>query len=228
MPWPEWTYNVQRAEFDTILLDHARKQGVHVVQPATVQAGGVRRRRRVTLEAEADGERVTHRARFLVDASGRDSFLAARVGPAHARAQSRQGRAVRVLPRRRSLPGPGGGQRPHLPLRRRLVLVDPALARPDQHRRGPARPDRARVRRVAGRALRAHGRSAADKVRDHLGSGRAHDAGLPHRELLVHQRAGGRRSLPARGRRRGLRGSDLLQRRLHRHSHRASWPPRRS
>ena len=34
----------------------------------------------VTVEAEADGERVTHRARFLVDASGRDSFLAARVG----------------------------------------------------------------------------------------------------------------------------------------------------
>lgn len=79
MPWPEWTYNVQRAEFDTILLDHARKQGVHVVQPATVH-GVAFDAEGVTVEAEADGERVTHRARFLVDASGRDSFLAARVG----------------------------------------------------------------------------------------------------------------------------------------------------
>jgi flavin-dependent dehydrogenase len=79
MPWPEWTYNVQRGEFDAILLDHARKQGVHVVQPATVQAAAFDADG-VTLEVEADGERVTHRARFLVDASGRDSFLASRLG----------------------------------------------------------------------------------------------------------------------------------------------------
>jgi flavin-dependent dehydrogenase len=79
MPWPNWTYNVPRAEFDTILLDHARKHGVQVHQPATVAAvafdgDGV------TLEAESDGGRVAHRARFLVDASGRDAFLAARLG----------------------------------------------------------------------------------------------------------------------------------------------------
>ena len=79
MPWPNWTYNVPRAEFDTILLDHARKQGVHVHQTATVsgaafEAGGV------TLDVEHDGERVAHRARFLVDASGRDGFVAGRFG----------------------------------------------------------------------------------------------------------------------------------------------------
>jgi flavin-dependent dehydrogenase len=79
MPWPNWTYNVPRAEFDTILLEHARKQGVHVHQPATVSgvaldAGGV------TLDAEHDGQRVAHRARFLVDASGRDGFVAGRLG----------------------------------------------------------------------------------------------------------------------------------------------------
>jgi len=79
MPWPEWTYNVQRGEFDTILLDNARKQGVHVVQPATVQ-GAAFDAEGVTVEVEAHGERVTHRARFLVDASGRDSFLASRLG----------------------------------------------------------------------------------------------------------------------------------------------------
>ena len=79
MAWPNWTYNVPRAEFDTILLDHARKQGVHVHQPATVtdvafDAAGV------TVEVESGGERATHRARFLVDASGRDGFVASRHG----------------------------------------------------------------------------------------------------------------------------------------------------
>ena len=79
LPWPNWTYNVPRAEFDTILLEHARKQGVHVHQPATVSgaafdAGGV------TLDVEHHGQRVAHRARFLVDASGRDGFVAGRLG----------------------------------------------------------------------------------------------------------------------------------------------------
>lgn len=79
MPWPNWTYNVPRAEFDAILLAHARKQGVQVLQPASVgavafDADGV------TLRAEGGGERQSYRARFLVDASGRDGFLTARVG----------------------------------------------------------------------------------------------------------------------------------------------------
>ena len=79
MPWPNWTYNVPRAEFDTILLDHARKQGVHVHQPATV-SGAAFDAEGVTLDVERDGERVSHRARFLVDASGRDGFVAGRFG----------------------------------------------------------------------------------------------------------------------------------------------------
>jgi flavin-dependent dehydrogenase len=79
MPWPNWTYNVPRADFDALLLDHSRKQGVAVHQPATVarvdlDAEGV------TLEVDEGGDRVTHRARFLVDASGRDGFLAGRLG----------------------------------------------------------------------------------------------------------------------------------------------------
>ncbi len=79
MPWPNWTYNVPRAEFDTILLDHARKQGVHVHQPASV-AGAAFDAEGVTLDVEQDGRRVSHRARFLVDASGREGFVAARLG----------------------------------------------------------------------------------------------------------------------------------------------------
>jgi flavin-dependent dehydrogenase len=79
MPWPSWTYNVPRAQFDTILLEHSRKQGVAVYQPATVTRVGFDADG-VDLEAATGGERAEYRARFLVDASGRDAFVAARLG----------------------------------------------------------------------------------------------------------------------------------------------------
>ncbi len=77
-PWPNYSYEVPRAEFDQILLEHAAKEsGVSVLQPATVE--------RVELDADGatvgireDGESRTLRARFVVDASGRDGFLASR------------------------------------------------------------------------------------------------------------------------------------------------------
>jgi flavin-dependent dehydrogenase len=78
-PWPHFTYDVHRAEFDQVLLDHAVREGARLVQPATVEkvtfdADGVSAR-----VSDADGERML-RARFLVDASGRDGFLASRQG----------------------------------------------------------------------------------------------------------------------------------------------------
>ena len=79
-PWPSHAYEVQRGEFDKILLDHAARQpNVTLLQPATVErvafdADGV-----TAQVADAAGPREL-RARFLVDASGRDSFLAARHG----------------------------------------------------------------------------------------------------------------------------------------------------
>jgi flavin-dependent dehydrogenase len=78
-PWPAYTYQVPRAEFDTILLEHARKRGVEVHQPATVEsvafdADGV------TLGVAEEGAPRSVRAAMLVDASGRDSFLASRLG----------------------------------------------------------------------------------------------------------------------------------------------------
>lgn len=78
-PWPQFTFDVHRAEFDKLLLDHAVSQGARVLQPATVEkvafdADGVTAR-----VSGGDGER-TVRARFLVDASGRDGFLASRQG----------------------------------------------------------------------------------------------------------------------------------------------------
>jgi flavin-dependent dehydrogenase len=77
--WPNYAYQVPRAQFDTVLLDNARKHGVIVHQPAVVDAvafddAGV------TVTATVEGGPFTARAAMLVDASGRDSFLASRLG----------------------------------------------------------------------------------------------------------------------------------------------------
>ena len=79
-PWPPYTYEVPRAEFDQILLDHAARQpNVTLLQPTTVEravfdADGV-----TVSVSDATGPREI-RARFLVDASGRDAFIASRHG----------------------------------------------------------------------------------------------------------------------------------------------------
>jgi flavin-dependent dehydrogenase/glycosyltransferase involved in cell wall biosynthesis len=77
-PWPPYSYEVQRSEFDQILLEHAAKEsGVNLLQPAEVE--------RIELDVDGatmaireGGEARTVRARFVVDASGRDGFLASR------------------------------------------------------------------------------------------------------------------------------------------------------
>ena len=79
-PWPPYTFEVPRGEFDKILLDHAvRQPNVTLLQPATVEGvafddDGVT----VTVTDGAGTRQV--RARFLVDASGRDAFIASRHG----------------------------------------------------------------------------------------------------------------------------------------------------
>jgi flavin-dependent dehydrogenase len=75
-PWPPYSYEVPRGEFDALLLEHARAQGVEIHQPVAVEA--------VAFDGDGvtltSGVAETIRARFLVDASGRESFLAARTG----------------------------------------------------------------------------------------------------------------------------------------------------
>ena len=71
---PEYAYQVQRSDFDTVLLEHARKSGADVrmgvsVEHAAFDAGGV------TVTLAEQGVTTELRARFLIDASGRDSFL---------------------------------------------------------------------------------------------------------------------------------------------------------
>jgi 2-polyprenyl-6-methoxyphenol hydroxylase-like FAD-dependent oxidoreductase len=79
-PWPPYTYEVQRGEFDKILLDHAGRQpNVTLLQPATVERVAFDDDGVTVSLSEAAGPREI-RARFLVDASGRDAFIASRHG----------------------------------------------------------------------------------------------------------------------------------------------------
>ena len=68
-PGPGTTFQVQRARFDKILADEAQKQGAeiyyrHTIHAADISADGA------SLRAECDGEEVTFRGRFVLDASG--------------------------------------------------------------------------------------------------------------------------------------------------------------
>ncbi|HKA64061.1 MAG TPA: tryptophan 7-halogenase [Methylomirabilota bacterium] len=79
-PWPAYTYEVQRAEFDKILLDHAARQpNVTLLQPATVERVAFDDEGVTATVSDAAGSREL-RARFLVDASGRDALIATRHG----------------------------------------------------------------------------------------------------------------------------------------------------
>jgi flavin-dependent dehydrogenase len=69
------TFQVSRAKFDAILLDHARELGAEIKQPATVRAvtpidGGLR----VTLEY-ADKSTEERTTRWVLDAGGRENHF---------------------------------------------------------------------------------------------------------------------------------------------------------
>jgi flavin-dependent dehydrogenase len=74
-------YQVRRSEFDQILFDNARARGARTAEAARVVAleeQGPDKRLRVTAETP-DGPRVLM-PRFVLDASGRDTFMAGRLG----------------------------------------------------------------------------------------------------------------------------------------------------
>jgi flavin-dependent dehydrogenase len=78
-PWPHYSFQVPRADFDRLLLEHARDLGVDVRQPATA-AGVAFDADGVSVDVEDGRGRSRVRARVLIDASGRDGFLASRTG----------------------------------------------------------------------------------------------------------------------------------------------------
>ncbi|MGH8214982.1 MAG: NAD(P)/FAD-dependent oxidoreductase [Rhodanobacteraceae bacterium] len=71
---PPYAFQVKREEMDRMLFEHARERGVDAREEAKVEqvefdAEGV------TAHIDAAGTRTTLRTRYLVDASGRDTFL---------------------------------------------------------------------------------------------------------------------------------------------------------
>ena len=77
-----YAYEVERAEFDQMLLDTARREGVDVYMPWAVREVLFDGDQAVGLQAEAADKsaRLTVNSRMLVDASGRSAFLGARLG----------------------------------------------------------------------------------------------------------------------------------------------------
>jgi flavin-dependent dehydrogenase len=74
VPGLESTYQVERAKFDALLLDHARELGAEVRMRTTVRAiESDGQGSRVELETAAGRQTVT--ARWVLDASGRDNFF---------------------------------------------------------------------------------------------------------------------------------------------------------
>ena len=80
-----YSFQVRRAEFDALLFDNAKRKGaaahenVRVVDVQFAPAGGDRRSL-VTAEDGAGGGQRQWAPRFVIDASGRDTFFAGRSG----------------------------------------------------------------------------------------------------------------------------------------------------
>jgi flavin-dependent dehydrogenase len=79
-PSPPTAYQVKRAEFDEVLLRHAAASGVEVHERTKAIAFRFEGDEKAIVESRSDsGEAKTWHARFLVDASGRDTFLGNRL-----------------------------------------------------------------------------------------------------------------------------------------------------
>lgn len=73
---PKFAYQVRRSEFDHALLQHARARGAEVVE-ACCARNVCFDAERVVVEAVHDDGRSLHvTARYLIDATGRDTFMA--------------------------------------------------------------------------------------------------------------------------------------------------------
>ncbi len=74
-------YQVKRAEFDALLLSHAREQGVEVREQTAVREVLFEKGRAVGVDAAPpDGPPLELRAHVVVDATGQDAFLSRKLG----------------------------------------------------------------------------------------------------------------------------------------------------
>jgi flavin-dependent dehydrogenase len=78
-PFPS-TYQVRRSEFDEILFRNAARKGARTLEGCRVTGVEFERDGAVVTAREESGRERAWRARFVADASGRDTFLASRLG----------------------------------------------------------------------------------------------------------------------------------------------------
>ncbi|MGH8162464.1 MAG: NAD(P)/FAD-dependent oxidoreductase, partial [Gammaproteobacteria bacterium] len=74
-------YEVRRSDFDQVLFRNAARAGVEAYEDTRVTSIAFRRGRDATVRArDGEGNELAWRTRFVVDASGRDTFLSGRLG----------------------------------------------------------------------------------------------------------------------------------------------------
>jgi flavin-dependent dehydrogenase len=77
---PPHAFQVKREEFDQMLFEHARENGVDAREQVALESVSVDGIGAVQAQARAaDGQVLAISARYLVDASGRDTFLGNRL-----------------------------------------------------------------------------------------------------------------------------------------------------
>ena len=135
---PPHAYQVWRQDFDKMLYDHARecgadaREGHEVIK---VEQQRVRARRGSTC-APMTAAATAFKRRYVVDASGRDAFLAAKK---KLRRKNDQHQSAAIFGHFRGAErraGRGCGQHQHLQLRARLDVDDSPARRRDERRRG--------------------------------------------------------------------------------------------
>jgi flavin-dependent dehydrogenase len=78
-----YTYQVRRSQFDEILFRNAARRGAKTVEGCRVTAVDFEADGATVTARDEDGGERRWRARFVADASGRDTFLASRLGTKH-------------------------------------------------------------------------------------------------------------------------------------------------
>ena len=76
----EYSYQVERSKFDHILLNHARDLGCEVLEQTRVQDLIQNNPERIELECTGPHGAQSFSSRWVIDASGRNSFAGSRVG----------------------------------------------------------------------------------------------------------------------------------------------------
>ena len=76
----EYSYQVERAHFDQLLLDHARSQGCEVHEQTRVETIDHQTAESMTLQCAGLNGAITVKTRWIIDASGRSAFSGGKIG----------------------------------------------------------------------------------------------------------------------------------------------------